>query len=212
MSFMKIESENIWILGCFLTLNMAQIMSYGKLKILFINIIAILYKATALNVHRLHSDLRETKVLVNSAKQEVWIRELFIFLISGLVLMRFLMCFLGLASNIVAIYPILTNSQPELLMPTIIVQVLDSVVLHIYEIVLGYSCLKYLYSQSFAVFAIFLAKMAIKATCCITVLNIYSEKHHQMTTNVAYTENGANLERDSSEEFEIAHQHFRPIG
>lgn len=102
MSFMKIESENIWILGCFLTLNMAQDMSYGKLKILFINIIAILYKATALNVHRLHSDLRETKVLVNSAKQEVWIRELFIFLISGLILMRFLMCFLGLASNIVA--------------------------------------------------------------------------------------------------------------
>ncbi|KAM8705746.1 hypothetical protein ACLKA7_010104 [Drosophila subpalustris] len=144
--------------------------SYDKLKILFINIIAILYKATALNVHRLHSDLREVKLVVNTCKQEIWIPQLFIFLISGLLLMRFLMCFMGLASNIVAIYPILTNSQPELLMPSIIVQILDNVALNIYEIVLGYACLKYLHPDSFAVFVVFLVKMIIKTTCCVSAL------------------------------------------
>lgn len=81
---------------------MVQDMSYGKLKLLFINIVSVLYKATSLNVHRLHLDLREVKLLVNAAKQEIWIQEIFIFLISGLILLRFVMCFVGLASNIVA--------------------------------------------------------------------------------------------------------------
>lgn len=78
-------------------------MSFGKLKILFINIFAILYKATALNVHRLHSNLREVKVVVNkSGTEELWSSELFSTLISGLIVMRFILCFIGLASNIVA--------------------------------------------------------------------------------------------------------------
>lgn len=81
---------------------MVQDISYGKLKLLFINIVSVLHKATSLNVHRLHLDLREVKLLVNAAKQEIWIQEIFIFLISGLILLRFLMCFVGLASNIVA--------------------------------------------------------------------------------------------------------------
>ncbi|XP_017967923.1 uncharacterized protein LOC108659484 [Drosophila navojoa] len=190
---------------------MVQDMSYGKLKLLFINIVSVLYKATSLNVHRLHLDLREVKLLVNAAKQEIWIQEIFIFLISGLILLRFLMCFVGLASNIIAIYPILTNSQPELLMPTIILQILDSVALNIYEIILGYACIKYLYPQSISVFVVFFAKMIIKTICYITVLNLFSEKQHEIMSHMTYTENGANLERESSEEFEIAHVQFRPI-
>lgn len=78
-------------------------MSFGKLKILFINIFAILYKATALNVHRLHSNLRQVNVVVNaSGTEELWTGEIFTTLISGLLVMRFILCFIGLASNIVA--------------------------------------------------------------------------------------------------------------
>ncbi|XP_060647062.1 uncharacterized protein LOC132785092 isoform X1 [Drosophila nasuta] len=181
---------------------MPERMSYFKLKIIFVNIIAILYKATALNVHRLHSDLREVKVVVNTSKQEIWIRQLFIFLISTLLLMRFLMCFVGLASNIIAIYPLLTNSQPELLMPSIIMQILDNVALNIYEIVLGYASLKYLHPESFAVFLVFLTKLIVKTSCCVSALNLYAEKHHQLTT-----ESGT-LDSESNEEFEIDQQHF----
>lgn len=106
---MKIESDISYLLDKLMLMQsgwllnkMPDRMSYDKLKILFINIIAILYKATALNVHRLHSDLREVKVVVNTCNQEIWIPQLFIFLISGLLLMRFVMCFMGLASSIVA--------------------------------------------------------------------------------------------------------------
>lgn len=82
--------------------EMLQDMSYGKLKLLFINIVSVLYKATSLNIHRLHPDMRDVKLVVNAAKQETWIQELFIFLISSLILLRFLLCFVGLASNIIA--------------------------------------------------------------------------------------------------------------
>lgn len=84
-------------------LKMAQEISFGKLKILFINILAILYKATAMNVHRVHKDLREVRDVVNKSNtEELWIRELFTMLISGLIVMRFVLCFLGLAANIVS--------------------------------------------------------------------------------------------------------------
>ncbi|ALC46334.1 CG34307 [Drosophila busckii] len=144
--------------------------TYPKIKILFVNIIAILYKATALNVSRLHLDMREVKQLVHMSKQEIWMRQMFIFLISGLLLIRFLLCFVGLVTNIVAIYPILTNSQPELLMPSIFVQLFDNVILNIYEIVLGYAAVRFLQPEGLAVFAIFLTKMFIKTSCCISVL------------------------------------------
>lgn len=55
-------------------------------------------------------------------------------------------------------------------MPTIIVQILDNVLLNIYEIVLGLACIKYLHSESFAVFVVFLTKMMIKTICCISML------------------------------------------
>lgn len=70
----------------------------------------------------------------------------------------------------VSSYPLLTNSQPELLMPTIIVQIIDNIFLNIYEIVLGYACIKYLYPESYAVFVIFLTKMMIKTICCVSML------------------------------------------
>lgn len=55
-------------------------------------------------------------------------------------------------------------------MPTIIVQILDNVLLNIYEILLGFACVKYLHSESFAVFIIFLTKMMIKTLGCISML------------------------------------------
>lgn len=56
-----------------------------------------------MNVHRVHLDLREVKEVVNKSNtEELWIRELFSMLISGLIVMRFVLCFLGLAANIVS--------------------------------------------------------------------------------------------------------------
>ncbi|XP_030375901.1 uncharacterized protein LOC115625127 [Scaptodrosophila lebanonensis] len=181
--------------------------SYGKLKILFFNIFAILYKAAALNIYRLHADLREAKVVVNaSTKQDVWIREVFILLISGLLLTRFLLCFLGLATNIIAIYPLLTNTQAELLMPTIIVQCIDNVVLNIYETVLGYCSMVYLQPNSMAVFAVFLAKMMVKIICCISVLNTYADQHHHLST--CNDEDTRSLEMLGSDEIELTYQNL----
>ncbi|XP_032593139.1 uncharacterized protein LOC116805426 [Drosophila grimshawi] len=191
---------------------MLKEMLFGKLQLISINIIGILFKASALNVVRLHSELREVRGLVEAAKLESWIHEWFILLISGLILLRFLSCFLGLVANIVAIYPILTNSQADLLRPTIIVQIFDNVVLNICEIVLGYGCFKYLYSESFSIFVIFLAKYIFKSTCCLLVLNLYSIKHHQLEMSVTHAENGASLDRDSSNEFEIDSQRLWPMG
>ncbi|XP_017062123.1 uncharacterized protein LOC108102030 isoform X2 [Drosophila ficusphila] len=146
--------------------------SYTKLKLLFINVFVILHNATYLNVYRLYGDLRNVKDEVDGSNEEIWIREIFTFLISGLIVVRFLLSFVGLASNIVAIYPILTNSQAEMLMPTIIVQAIDNVILNLYEIILGYGSLCYLYPESTAVFIYFLFKMAVKIVCSISALTI----------------------------------------
>ncbi|XP_016968962.2 uncharacterized protein LOC108037037 isoform X2 [Drosophila rhopaloa] len=78
-------------------------LSYTKLKLLFINVFAILHSATYLNVYRLYADLKNVKAGVDGSNEEIWIREIFTFLISGLIVVRFFLCFVGLASNIVAI-------------------------------------------------------------------------------------------------------------
>ncbi|XP_037711861.1 uncharacterized protein LOC119548591 [Drosophila subpulchrella] len=181
---------------------------HTKLKLLFINIFAILHSATYLNVYRLYADLRNVKVGVDGSGEEIWIREIFTFLISGLIVVRFSLCFVGLASNIVAIYPILTNSQAEMLMPTIIVQAIDNVILNLYEIILGYGSLCYLYPESTAVFIFFILKMGIKIACSISVLNIYSDHHTHLATLVSFKEDLNSLGPDSVDEIELANQNF----
>ncbi|XP_068152290.1 uncharacterized protein [Drosophila tropicalis] len=182
--------------------------SYSKLKILFINVFCMLYKAAALNIYRLYADLREAKTLINSSKQELWIRQAFIFLLMGLILLRFVLCFVGLASNIVAIYPILTNAQPEMLLPTIIVQSIDNVILNVYEVILGYGCLTYLYPYSLSLFIVFLAKMSIKIIGSLSILNIYTDQQTRLIDLAGPNQDGNSTERDSINEFEISSQNF----
>lgn len=74
----------------------------SKLKLLFINVYSILLDAVNLNVYRLYADLKNVKVQVDGSEEELWIREIFILLISGLIVVRFLLCFAGLASRVVA--------------------------------------------------------------------------------------------------------------
>uniref|UniRef100_A0A6P4E614 Uncharacterized protein LOC108037037 isoform X1 n=1 Tax=Drosophila rhopaloa TaxID=1041015 RepID=A0A6P4E614_DRORH len=183
-------------------------LSYTKLKLLFINVFAILHSATYLNVYRLYADLKNVKAGVDGSNEEIWIREIFTFLISGLIVVRFFLCFVGLASNIVAIYPILTNSQAEMLMPTIIVQAIDNVILNLYEIILGYGSLCYLYPDSTAIFIFFLFKMGVKIGCSISALNIYSDQHNHLATLVTFNEESHSLGPDSVDEVELANQNF----
>ncbi|XP_017083652.2 uncharacterized protein LOC108116349 [Drosophila eugracilis] len=183
-------------------------LSYSKSRLLFINTFAILLNATYLNVYRLYADLNNVKEGVDGSNEEIWIREIFTFLISGLIVVRFLLCFLGLASNIVAIYPILTNTQAEMLMPTIIVQAIDNVILNLYEIILGYGSLCYLYPESTSVFIFFLFKMSVKIACSISVLNIYSDQHNHLVNLVSFNEETHSLEPDSVDEVELTNQNL----
>ncbi|XP_020813411.1 uncharacterized protein LOC110188179 isoform X2 [Drosophila serrata] len=75
----------------------------SKLKVLFMNVFFILFSAANLNVYHLYADLKSVKVQVDSSTQELWIKEIFIFLIGGLIVVRFLLCFVGVASRVVAI-------------------------------------------------------------------------------------------------------------
>ncbi|XP_070142681.1 uncharacterized protein [Drosophila kikkawai] len=74
----------------------------SKLKMLFMNVFFILFNVANLNVYHLYADLKSVKVQVDLSTQELWIREIFIFLICGLIVVRFLLCFVGLASRVVA--------------------------------------------------------------------------------------------------------------
>ncbi|XP_020813410.1 uncharacterized protein LOC110188179 isoform X1 [Drosophila serrata] len=180
----------------------------SKLKVLFMNVFFILFSAANLNVYHLYADLKSVKVQVDSSTQELWIKEIFIFLIGGLIVVRFLLCFVGVASRVVAIYPILTNSQAELLMPTIIVQAIDNVILNLYEIILAYCSLCYLYPESTAVFVIFLSKMLLKIACSIAVLNIYSDQHNRLASFVSFNEESNSLEPDSVDEVVLANHNL----
>lgn len=55
-------------------------------------------------------------------------------------------------------------------MPTIVVQAIDNVILNLYEILLGYCSMVYLYPESTAVFVFFLFKMSFKIACSIAAL------------------------------------------
>ncbi|XP_032576960.1 uncharacterized protein LOC116801446 [Drosophila sechellia] len=183
-------------------------LSAPKLKLLFINVFSILHSATYMNVYRLYADLKHVKAGVDGSNEELWIREIFIFLISVFIVIRFCLCFVGLASKIVAIYPILTNSQAEMLMPTIIVQAIDNVVLNLCEITLGYGSLCYLYPKSTPVFIFFLIQMGVKIACSISVLNIYSDHHNHLATLVSFNEESHSLGPDSVDEIELENQNL----
>lgn len=79
-------------------------LSAPKLKLVFINVFSILHSTTYLNVYRLYADLKNVKAGVDGSNEELWIREIFTFLISALIVIRFCLCFVGLASNIVAMW------------------------------------------------------------------------------------------------------------
>ncbi|XP_017104869.1 uncharacterized protein [Drosophila bipectinata] len=181
---------------------------YSKLKLLFISVFNILHNAAYLNVYRLYSDIRSVKVEVDNSEQEAWIREIFTFLVTSLVVVRFLLCFVGLAASIVAIYPILTNSQAELLMPTIIVQTIDNVVLNLYEMMLGYGSLCFLYPTSTPVFVFFLVKLSLKIALSISVLNIFSDQHSHLANLGSFQEEMSSLGPDSIDEIELTNQNL----
>nr|ABN49438.1 IP18724p [Drosophila melanogaster] len=95
-----------------------------------------------------------------------------------------------------------------MLMPTIIVQAIDKVILNLYEIILGYGSLCYLYPESTAVFIFFLIQMGAKIVCSISVLNIYSDHHNHLATLVSFNEESHSLGPDSVEEIELGNQNL----
>ncbi|XP_022216129.2 uncharacterized protein LOC111070115 isoform X2 [Drosophila obscura] len=139
-------------------------------QLLFWNTFSIFYHAYFLNIHLLYENLKDVKGLVDVSEQDKWLRECFTWLTTILLVVRFILTFAGLTASVVAIYPIMTNSQPEMLMPTIIVQAINSVILNLYELLLGYGFLSYLFPKSTAVFVVFLTKMVLKITWALSNL------------------------------------------
>ncbi|XP_022216130.1 uncharacterized protein LOC111070115 isoform X3 [Drosophila obscura] len=100
----------------------------------------------------------------------------------------------------------MTNSQPEMLMPTIIVQAINSVILNLYELLLGYGFLSYLFPKSTAVFVVFLTKMVLKITWALSNLNYYTDQHNRLVHLNNFNIEDAqsvDLSQDSMNEFEI---------
>ncbi|XP_034132534.1 uncharacterized protein LOC117586513 [Drosophila guanche] len=180
-------------------------------QLMFWNTFSIFYYAYYLNIHQLYGDLKDVPVMVDASGKDKWLRECFTLLTTILLVLRFLLTFAGLSASVVAIYPILTNSQPELLMPIIIVQAINDVVLNLYELLVGYGVLNYLFPQSTALFVVFLAKMVIKITCSLSSLNYYSDQHNRLVHLNSYNIEDAQSigpSEDSLYEFELNNLSF----
>ncbi|XP_017141985.1 uncharacterized protein LOC108155587 isoform X1 [Drosophila miranda] len=188
-------------------------MNNEDLQLFFWNTIYMFHHAYFLNIYKLYGDLIEVKGLVDASGQEIWIRNAFTLLTTILLVVRFIMTFAGLTASVVAIYPILTNSMPEMLIPTIIVQGINDVVLNCYELLLGYGVLSYLFPRGTAAFAVLLAKMVIKITWAVSNLN-YFASHHNRLFHLSKLDIGDaqsfRPSHNSLHEYEINNQNYLP--
>ncbi|XP_075145334.1 uncharacterized protein LOC142220213 isoform X2 [Haematobia irritans] len=153
---------------------------FGKLQILTINIFIILLKASILNPYHLKMHLEEPI----DPSSMFW-HHILVLLISILLIIKFLAGYTTLAANTIAIFPILTEALPHLLIPPIIAQTLDHVLLNLIEILLGYFTLYYYApttNSKVSVLVIFLTCMTMKIVAAIATLNLYSDFYQQLKT------------------------------
>ncbi|XP_065354975.1 uncharacterized protein LOC135949364 [Calliphora vicina] len=153
-------------------------LEFGKFKILCINIFLILLKAATLNPYQLQQQLEEVdNTLQNNCDL---CHRVLVILISLYLEIKFIMGYVTLAANIIAIFPILTDDLPHLLLPALIAQSIDHIALNFSEIILGFFTTKIVASYNMSVFIVLMLNKLFKITFAITALNIYSDYYQQL--------------------------------
>ncbi|XP_046804292.1 uncharacterized protein LOC124419345 [Lucilia cuprina] len=153
-------------------------LEFGKFKILCINIFLILLKAALLNPYQLQAELQEVDFILQN-NCNLCHRFLVIFICLYLEL-KFIMGYITLAANIIAIFPILTAQLPHLLLPALIAQTIDHIGLNFFEIILGFCTTKIIAIHNMSVFVILVLNNLFKISFAITALNIYSDYYQQL--------------------------------
>ncbi|XP_058974140.1 uncharacterized protein LOC109612846 isoform X2 [Musca domestica] len=166
-------------------------MKLEKLKILSLNLFVIMFKATTLNPYRLQRNLEEN---FNIKKVEIYLSKpcgssfhlchhVLVWLVSLFLVSKFLAGYMTLAANVIALFPILTEALPQLLIPPLLAQAFDHILLNSIEVVLGYLTLYYFApttNSKVSILVIFLTAMTIKIVIAIGTLNIYSDFYQHL--------------------------------
>ncbi|XP_013102338.2 uncharacterized protein LOC106083695 [Stomoxys calcitrans] len=161
-------------------------LEYGKLQILSLNIFIILFKASTLNPYHLKANLEEVEVSLRKTcdQSSLLANHILILLISILLMVKFLAGYLTLAANVIAMFSILTEALPHLLIPPILAQAIDHVLLSLLETILGFFTLYYHHAATangkVGVLVIFLTSMTIKIGAAIATLNVYSDFYQHL--------------------------------
>ncbi|XP_073824416.1 uncharacterized protein [Musca autumnalis] len=158
---------------------------FGKLQILSLNVFIILFKATSLNPYRLQRNLEEVEFYLSKPCDSSFLlcHHVLVWLISLLHISKFVAGHVTLAANIIAMFPILTEALPHLLIPPLLAQAIDHILLNAVEVLLGYLTLYYYaptVNSKVSILVIFLTAMTIKIVIAICILNIYSDFYQHL--------------------------------
>ncbi|XP_055907537.1 uncharacterized protein LOC129942565 [Eupeodes corollae] len=149
-------------------------MSNSNLKVLFLNIFLVLFTAARSSVRILQLNLIEIETTIKNVGLKIpLVPEVLTLILSCFVVFKFILSYLSLAAHIVALYPILNYELNDLLIPTIIMQAIQNILLNLGELWCGYIiCHNYLDKDSTAC-SIFYIKILAKCTLGIIVLNVF---------------------------------------
>ncbi|XP_036327862.1 uncharacterized protein LOC118740423 [Rhagoletis pomonella] len=168
--------------------------SYGKFKILFINVFTILYKATTLCPFKLGNDLKLVQNVLGKSCCNTILAQLFILFVTLVIFAKFLFSYLGLAANIIALFPILVEDAPDLLLPSIFSQIIENILFCVLDILIGGITVRYFIPCKRPLLVIFAIKNIIKLTVCISALNTYIDLYNNLKDRVDDNESIALLQ------------------
>ncbi|XP_014085544.1 uncharacterized protein [Bactrocera oleae] len=172
---------------------------YGKFKILFINVFTILYKAATLSPRKLGLDLRTINNALENSCCNTLQSHLHMIFVSLLILAKFIFGYVGLAANIIALFPILSEEFGDLLVPSIYAQFVENIIFTTLEVIVGGLTIRYCMPCKISLFSIFLAKNIIQITVGISALNIYTDLHQSLMYHVEGTD--SDIETNETELF-----------
>ncbi|XP_053968582.1 uncharacterized protein LOC128870009 [Anastrepha ludens] len=142
----------------------------GKLRILFINIFTILYKAATLNPRKLRTDMKIIYNVLKRSCSNTILSEFYILFVSLVIFAKFLFGYVRLAANIIAMFPILAEEGRELLLPSILAQAVENIFFCALDVIIGSITVRYFIPCKFPLFVIYVAKNIIQVSIGLSVL------------------------------------------
>ncbi|XP_011212739.1 uncharacterized protein LOC105232660 [Bactrocera dorsalis] len=161
---------------------------YGKFKILFVNVFTILYKAATLSPRKLGLDLRTINKALENSCCNTLLLHLHIIFVSVIILAKFVFGYVGLAANIIALFPILAEDFGDLLVPSIYAQFVENIIFTTLEVIIGGITVRYCLPCKIPLFSIFVAKNIIQITVGIAALNMYTDLHQSLMYHIEETD------------------------